>query len=133
MRAPLVRRLLFAAAAALLAACSENPTGSAVPASPVEITPDRTTYARGEVVTFTLHNAGNARISYGGCGEILERRFFLVWKKLVYGPNVCDAAVLYLDPGASAIAEYGIRAGQSQGIYRVNYPGLGSSHPFVVR
>ena len=130
MRAPLVRRLLFATAAALLAACRENPAGLA---SPVEITPDRTAYARGDLVTFTFHNAGNARITYSVCGEILERRVDLVWKKLVYGPNICDAAALYLDPGASANAEYGIRAGQSNGIDRVNYPGLGSSRPFVVR
>jgi hypothetical protein len=124
MRAPLVRRLLTAAAAALLAACSEGPI-EPNPSPLLDIIPDRASYAAGDLVTVTIHNLSAERIYYTLCAEILERRSGGGWKRLDEGPFVtCDAAVLRLDPGASAETQYRLRVGLFAGTYRIFYPGL---------
>jgi hypothetical protein len=124
MRAPLVRRLLTAAAAALLAACTEGPIAPN-PSPLLDIIPDRAAYAAGELVTVTLHNLSDRRVSYTLCAQVLERHSGGGWKKLDTGPAVtCDAAIAYLDPGASAETQYRLRAGLSTGTYRIFYPGL---------
>lgn len=124
MRAPLVRRLVTAAAATLLAACAEAPADPN-PSPLLDIIPDRSSYAAGEVVTVTIHNLSSERIYYSLCAQILERRSGGGWKKLDLGPFVtCDAAALHLDPGASGETQFRLRAGLSTGTYRIFYPDL---------
>ena len=144
MHAPLVRRLLVAAAAALLAACAESPANPST--SPfLDIIPDRATYAAGDLVTVTIHNLSAQRISYSLCAEILARRSGGGWKKLVSGPfTTCDAAILYLDAGASVETQYQLPGALFAGTYRIFYPGIvapgdvtqvedhSSSRPFAV-
>jgi len=124
MRAPLVRRLPTAAAAALLAACTEGPIAPS-PSPLLDIIPDRARYAAGAVVTVTIHNLSAERIPYNLCAEVLERHSGGGWKKLDTGPAVtCDAALAYLDPGASLEVPYRL-PGVVAGTYRIFYPGLG--------
>jgi hypothetical protein len=145
MRAPLVRRLLFAAAAALLAACAESPADP-IPSPLLDIIPDRTTYAAGDLVTVTIHNRSAQRMFYTMCaGPFLQRRSGGGWKKLVSGPfTACDAAALYLDAGASVETQYHLPKAAFAGTYRIFYPGIvapgdvnqvedhSSSRPFAV-
>lgn len=145
MRAPLVRRLLFTAAAALLAACTEGPADP-IPSPLLDIIPDRTTYARGDVVTITIHNRSAQRMYYTMCaGPFLQRRSGGGWKKPTSGPfTACDAAAMYLDAGTSVEEQYHLPKATFPGTYRIFYPGIyapgdvdqvedhSSSRPFTV-
>lgn len=123
MARSLVRHTVALAAALALTACGSGDL--TLPGSTVlEITPDRTTYAAGSNMGFTVRNVGGQPVTYNMCRREYQRLTTLGWTTVVYETPPClpTFAPLVLAPGATIDGGLTLPGQLSTGTYRVYFP-----------
>lgn len=123
MNRSLVRHTLALAAALAITGCGGGDL--ALPGSTVlEITPDRTTYAAGSNLGFTVRNIGDQPVAYNMCRREYQRLTTLGWSTVVYETPPCLAtlAPLVLAPGETIDGGLTLPGALSTGTYRVYFP-----------
>jgi len=119
----IARHTLALAAALVMNACGSGDLS--LPGSTVlEITPDKTSYATGSSMGFTVRNIGDQPVTYNMCRREYQRLGKLGWATVVYETPPClpTFAPLVLAPGGTIDGGLTLPGELSPGTYRVYFP-----------